>query len=102
VDTGSIKNPNGIGLSPDQKTLMVSDYAGINVWTFAIQPDGTLADKKPLMTMKAPEKKRDVANGDGLAIDSVGGLCHDCAGLQIFSATGKHLACFPSPSRPIR
>jgi gluconolactonase len=98
VDTGSIKNPNGIGLSPDQKTLIVSDYAGINVWTFAVQSDGKLADRKPAMTMKAPEKKPDVANGDGLAIDAVGRVYVTTAvGLQVFSPSGELLGVLPKP-----
>jgi enterochelin esterase family protein len=98
VDTGSIKSPNGIGLSPDQKTLIVSDYAGINVWTFAVQPDGKLADKKPAMTMKASEKKPDVANGDGLTIDSAGrAYVTTAVGLQVFSPSGELLGVLPKP-----
>ena len=98
ADVGSLKNPNGIGLSPDQKTLIVSDYAGINVWTFAVQTDGTLTDKKPAMTMKAPEKKPDVANGDGMAIDSDGRAYVTTAmGLQIFAPSGELLGVLPKP-----
>jgi hypothetical protein len=98
VDAGSLKNPNGIGLSPDQKTLIVSDYGGVNVWTFAIQPDGTLADKKPAMTMKAPEKKPDVAGGDGMAIDAAGRAYVTTAlGLQIFAPSGELLGILPKP-----
>ena len=98
VDSGSIKNPNGIGLSPDQKTLLVSDYGGIHVWTFTIQPDGSLTDKKPAMTMKAPEKKPDVAGGDGMAIDSTGRAYVTTAlGLQIFAPTGELLGILPKP-----
>ncbi|HEY8751163.1 MAG TPA: SMP-30/gluconolactonase/LRE family protein [Tepidisphaeraceae bacterium] len=98
ADVGSLKNPNGIGLSPDQKTLIVSDYAGVNVWTFAVQPDGKLADKKPAMKMNAPEKKPDVANGDGMGIDSTGRAYVTTAlGLQIFSPTGELLGVLPKP-----
>ncbi len=98
ADVGHLKNPNGIGLSPDQKTLIVSDYNGINVWTFAIQPDGSLTDPKPLMTMKAPEKNPDVAGGDGMAIDSAGrAYVTTSLGLQIFAPTGERLGILPKP-----
>ena len=71
LDRG-IKSPNGIGLSPDQKTLYVSDYGTTTVYAFTVQPDGTLTDKKALMMMKAPENKPTIANGDGLTIDTAG------------------------------
>jgi enterochelin esterase family protein len=98
VDAGNLKNPNGIGLSPDQKTLIVSDYGGVNVWTFTIQPDGSLTDRKPAMTMKAPEKKPDVAGGDGMAIDAAGRAYVTTAmGLQIFAPSGELLGILPKP-----
>jgi len=98
ADAGSLKNPNGIGLSPDQKTLVVSDYGGVKVWTFAVQADGTLADKKAAMTMKAPEKKPEVASGDGMAIDSAGRAYVTTAeGLQIFAPSGERLGVLPKP-----
>jgi len=99
ADAGSIKNPNGIGLSPDEKTLLVSDYSGINVWTFAVQEDGKLTDKKPAMTMKAPEKKPDVASGDGMAIDASGNAFVTTAmGLQVFAPSGELLGIVPKPT----
>ena len=98
ADVGSLKNPNGIGLSPDQKTLIVSDYAGINVWTFAVGADGLLSEKKAAMTMKAPEKKPDVANGDGMAIDSSGRAYVTTAmGIQVFSPAGRLLGVVAKP-----
>jgi enterochelin esterase family protein len=97
VDVG-IKGPNGIGLSPDGKTLLVSDYNGVNVWTFTIQPDGSLADKKPAMTMKAPEKKPDVAGGDGMTTDTAGrAYVTTSLGVQIFAPTGELLGILPKP-----
>ena len=98
ADVGHVKSPNGIGLSPDQKMLLVSDYGGVNVWTFAIQPDGTLADRKPAMTMKCPEKQPDVSKGDGMAIDADGRAYVTTAlGLQIFAPGGERLGVVPKP-----
>ena len=53
ADVG-ITGPTGITVSPDQGTLAVSDYAGENVWTFRIEPDGKLTAKDPYMTMRRP------------------------------------------------
>jgi enterochelin esterase family protein len=97
ADVG-INGPNGIGLSPDHSTLYVSDYAGTSVYAFKVQPDGTLADKKSLMTMKAPENKPTVAGGDGLAIDADGRVYVTTAlGLQIFDSEGHPLGTLPKP-----
>ncbi|HEY2587217.1 MAG TPA: SMP-30/gluconolactonase/LRE family protein [Tepidisphaeraceae bacterium] len=93
-----ITAPNGIGFSPDQNTLIVSDYGGLNVYTFTVAPDGTLSNKTPHMTMKAPEKKPFIANGDGLAVDTDGRAYVTTAlGLQIFDADGKLLGILDKP-----
>ena len=39
---------NGIDVSPDGKTLYVNESAQRNVWSFPIQSDGTLGEKKLL------------------------------------------------------
>lgn len=97
VDNG-ITSPNGIALSPDQKTLYVSDYAGLNVWAFNVKPDGTLSDKKPLMTMKAPENRPTASSGDGMTVDADGRIYVTSAvGLQIFAPTGEALGILPKP-----
>ena len=46
VDTGLLK-PNGITLSPDQTLLLVADSASQFVYSFQIQPDGSLTNKQP-------------------------------------------------------
>ena len=97
ADAG-IEKPNGIGLSPDGATLFVSDYGGVHVWSFKVQPDGTLTEKKALMTMKAPEKNPTVAGGDGMTLDADGRVYVTTAvGLQVFDAGGKLLGVLPKP-----
>jgi gluconolactonase len=98
ADVG-IGKPNGIALSPDQSVLYVSDYGGINVWAFKVAEDGTLSDKKPLMTMKAPEKAPTVAGGDGMSTDSEGRAYVTTAlGVQVFEKDGKLLGILPKPA----
>jgi gluconolactonase len=97
ADVG-ITKPNGIAFSPDQKTLYVSDYGGLNVWSFAVQPDGTLTDKKAAMTMKAPESKPTVAGGDGMITDTLGrAYVTSALGIQIFEPTGELIGILPKP-----
>jgi gluconolactonase len=97
ADVG-INKPNGIGFLPGGTTLLVSDYGGVNVYSFSVHPDGTLTDKKPYATMKTPEGKPDVAGGDGMTIDADGRAYVTTAiGLQIFDAKGALLGVLPKP-----
>src|SRR5213075_964046 len=73
-------------------------YGGINVWAFKVADDGTLSDKKPLMTMKAPEKTPTVAGGDGMTTDSEGRAYVTTAlGVQVFEKDGNLLGILPKP-----
>lgn len=93
-----ITAPNGIGFSPDQKKLIVSDYGGLNVWTFDVAPDGKLSNKQPATTMKPNPKKPTIANGDGLTVDTEGrAYVTTAVGLQIFDADGKLLGVLDKP-----
>ena len=97
ADVG-INKPNGLTLSPDQNTLAVSDYGGLNVWTFRIQGDAKLADKRPAMTMKAPDDKPEIASGDGMTVDTAGRWYVTTAlGVQIFEPSGKLIGIVPKP-----
>src|SRR2546425_8481952 len=64
VDSG-INGPNGLTLSPDQGTLVVSDYRGTNLWAFRIERDGSLSAKEPYMTVRTPLDKNS-ASSDGM------------------------------------
>ena len=101
VDTG-LANPNGITLSPDGGTLAVSEHAGSHVWTFRINPDGSLDAKEPYMSMRCPiDQKGDfkfnnpppylpAARGDGMTTDTLGRYYVTTAlGVQVFDPTGR-------------
>jgi len=96
VDKG-INAPNGLTLSTDQQTLAVSDYGGRNVWTFRVEPDGSLSDKEPYMTMRTPEEGKS-AGGDGMTTDTAGRyyVC-TAVGLQVFDPTGRLCGVMPKP-----
>lgn len=88
VDQG-INKPNGITLSPDQGTLVVSDYGGTNLWTFRIEKDGSLSGRQPYMTVRAVTGKAE-AQGDGMTTDTAGRyyVCTEL-GIQVFDPIGR-------------
>lgn len=101
ADTG-LAAPNGITLSPDHGTLAVSEAGGGFVWTFRVNPDGTLDAKSPYMTMRRPiDPKGDfkphepppykpAASGDGMTCDTMGRFYVTTAlGVQVFDPTGR-------------
>ena len=84
---------NGIMLSPDEKTLYVTN--GGTILTFDIQSDGTVNNRRNFAKLEG-------GNGDGMAIDAAGRLYVTSApGVQVFSADGKYLGTIPTPRNPI-
>jgi gluconolactonase len=76
-----IQRPNGIALSPDQKTLYVVDSCPIanghrKIWSFDLASDGTLSHQKLVIDF-APGR-----GGDGMCVDSDGTL-YIAAGVSI-------------------
>ncbi len=84
--------PNGIGLSPDQKTLYVSDVAKGHIRAFPVNEDGSLGDGKIHCDVPAP---------DGMAVDEKGNIWTSSAtGIQVFDAAGEHLTTIEFPQMP--
>lgn len=89
VAAGGINKPNGIGLSPDGKFLFVSEYGGTNVWSFMVNPDGTVWAGERSMDLRTPVDRPE-SGGDGLAVDHEGRLfITSYVGIQMFDATGR-------------
>ncbi|MBL9118110.1 MAG: SMP-30/gluconolactonase/LRE family protein [Verrucomicrobiaceae bacterium] len=108
ADEGHVTRPNGISVSPDQKTLAVSDHGGQNVWTWQINDDGTLAGGAPYMTMELPLEPNQAGNakpgerpanlplfkkealGDGMTTETSGRWFVTTAlGVQVFDQAGR-------------
>lgn len=90
----ALERPNGIGFSPDEKTLYVaqSDPAKAIWMAFPVKADGTLAKGKVLYD--ATEKVGDANPGlpDGLAVDKSGNIwASGPGGIWIFSPEGEVL-----------
>ena len=94
-----IVRPNGIQLSPDEKTLYVNDTAGEYVLAFDIKPDGSVGNRRNFA--KYPTVNKTPTGGfnsgaDGLAIDN-GGRVYvvSLGGVHVFSPKGDLLGTIP-------
>ena len=85
---------NGIMLSPDGKTLYVTNVT--NVVAFSVQSDGTTRNRRDFGDLAGD------TGGDGMAIDSTGRLYVTASqGVHVLAPDGKHLGLIPTPRAPI-
>lgn len=92
-----IEFPNGVMLSPDQSLLMVADSRGKWVWSFQIQPDGSLANGQPFYGLETPDESS-ASGADGMTIDSEGHLYVTTRiGLQICDQPGRVVGILNKP-----
>lgn len=73
----NINYANGVGVSPDQKTLYVSEMAYNSVIKFTVKPDGTLTDRSNFAVLSAliPNKSASPWLGpDSFKVDRKGNL----------------------------
>ena len=97
VDTG-LKFTNGIAVSPDQTLLYVGDYRSHWIYSYQIQPDGSLADKQKFYDLYVPDTADD-AGADGMRVDRDGRLyVATRAGIQICDQAGRVICIIPTPN----
>ena len=82
--------PNGVLGTRDGKTLYVADQADKKTYSYSIQPDGTLAEKR----LFANE------GSDGLTLDNRGNVYLTMGTVQVFSPAGEKIADIPFPQAP--
>jgi gluconolactonase len=84
---------NGIVLSPDEKTLYVTNTTA--VVALDVQPDGSLTNQRDFGKLEGG------GFGDGSTIDAAGRVYVTTApGVQVLGADGKYLGLIPTP-RPV-
>ena len=89
--TEEVTAPNGVQLSPDEKTLYATN--GTRIMAFDVQPDGSVTNPRTFA----------MSGGDGLAIDNAGRLYAAVAGvrgIRVFSPEGQDLGTIPSGTPP--
>jgi gluconolactonase len=82
-----LKQPNGIVGSPDGKSLFVADIGGNKTWSYSINSDGSLGNKKLFCEM----------GSDGMSIDVMGNIYLTGTGVTIFNRDGVLLGNIPVP-----
>jgi gluconolactonase len=94
--------PNGIGLSPDEKTLYVAETEAARLWAFDIVEPGVV-NKQP---WPSPHGGRLIAGVggyqrfDSLALDCEGRICVATlinGGITVISPDGRHVEHHPMP-----
>jgi len=77
--------PNGVIGTPDGKILYVADIRNKKTYSYAIQEDGTLTDKKLFCEM----------GSDGMTIDNEGNVYLTGRGVTVFNSAGEQIAHIP-------
>ena len=98
-----VPRPNGVVLSPDEKTLFVHNKDGVYMLAFDVAPDGTISNRRNFARYKSvripghKDPSWDEDNGaDGMAVDSEGRVyAATNAGVEVFSARGELLGVMP-------
>lgn len=89
-----LKFPNGVALSPDEKSLFicVSDSKNPVIMKYDVQADGNVANGKVFFDTSALLAKRLPGIPDGMKFDTAGNLwATGPGGVMILSPQGKHL-----------
>lgn len=98
-DKAGLAFPNGVRLTPDQSLLLVADMRGRFVWSYHIQPDGSLVAKQPYHHLRLPDDKME-SGADGMTLDSKGRLYVTThLGLQFCDQAGRVNGIIASPQR---
>lgn len=97
VDTG-LKYANGVTLSPDQSLLYVADMRTRWVYSYQVQPDGSLAFKQKFYYLHVPASADD-SGADGLRTDRAGRLyAATRMGIQVADQAGRVNGILPTPN----
>jgi len=96
-----LPNPNGVKLSPDEKTLYVIPTGPAEMMAYPVEAPGKIGKGRVFCTLKVPEGKKSAGGGDGMTVDEHGNLyITSTLGLQVFDKEGKMLGIITLPEQP--
>lgn len=97
-----LKAPNGVILSPDEKTLYVIPSMQKEMWAYPVISPGKLGKGRVFCTLKQQKGYKEPGRGgDGLTVDTKGNLYITTGlGLQVYSPEGKLLGIISVPEKP--
>ena len=97
VDSG-LRFANGIALSPDQSLLYVDDSRSHWVYSYQVQPDGTLRFKQPYVWLHESVVDDD-SGADGMRVDRDGRIYVTTRlGIQVSDQAGRINCILPTPN----
>ncbi len=97
VDQG-LRFANGVTLSPDQTLLYVADFASHWVYSYQVQPDGSLLHKQRFFHLHSPDTA-DSSGADGIRVDRNGRLyVATQLGIQVCDQAGRVNCIIPTPN----
>ena len=96
VDKG-LGFPNGVRLTPDQGLLLVADSRSQYVYSYHIEPDGSLSSKQAFFQLIIPDGKTD-SGADGMTFDRKANLYVTThLGVQVCDQAGRVFTVLPKP-----
>jgi len=99
--TDTLRAPNGIALSLDEKAVLINDFGGGKVVRIDINPDGSFAAPVTFADLRALAKAHGLperGNADGLRLDADGNIyTTGPGGILVLSPKGDLLANLPVP-----
>ena len=97
IDDG-LERPNGLALSPDERTLYVGDTATQTLWAYEIAADGSASDMRLVIDLKVDGLS---GNVDGVRVDRNGLVYLTCPGgiCVVDPAMGMLLERMATPKR---
>lgn len=98
--TGALPAPNGIGLSPDGKTLYVIPSQSKEMLAYDVDGPGKVSNQRVFCQLQQASAEEN-AGGDGMAVDTEGNIYITTGlGVQVYSPAGKLVTIFEFPEHP--
>ena len=94
-----IVTANGVGLSPDEKTVFVADTIPGRLWAFDITGEGEVAPSEGPLNGRFVGSPAGLNFFDSLAVDADGNVCVATifnSGITIFAPDGSSIRHFPT------
>jgi gluconolactonase len=99
-----VARPNGVALSPDDRTLYLANTSGEWVYAFELDRKGQAGKRRDFAKLAMPSAQTGTIGGagaDGMAIDAGGRLyVATTVGVQVFSPKGAPLGVITLPKQP--
>jgi gluconolactonase len=96
----NLPNPNGVILSPDEKTLYVIPSGQAEMMAYPVEGPGKLGKGQVFCKLRQ-RMEGGRGGGDGLTVDVKGNLYITSGlGIQVFDSSGKYLGLLEFPEQP--